>query len=272
MVDQATQQMVVGASPARTWDVLTDFARYPVWAHDLKSAEVLEQDAEGRGLLVAYRVGAMGRSKGSSGLLIKGCADGRHEGHRVDRRRGRVITEVHLVMDVWSAGVAATAGDADDIAGVDLLSFVDVRLDELMAVPGDDPAGVVDVDVPAAACGEVGVAVAVAAPVAAGTNVDGVAPHPADGAGGGGVDRGAFGYDQVDSVVGGPIRRAEPGADLAVHRLGPALGADRHGAGGQAGADPGERACRFRVIMSTAEHGAVPVMGGSSTDKRRAVY
>jgi ribosome-associated toxin RatA of RatAB toxin-antitoxin module len=62
VVDQATQQMVVGASPARTWDVLTDFAQYPVWAHDLKSATVVEHDSEGRGLLVAYRVGAMGRS------------------------------------------------------------------------------------------------------------------------------------------------------------------------------------------------------------------
>lgn len=62
MVDQATQQMVVGASPSRTWDVLTNFSEYPVWAHDLKSATVEETDGEGRAVLVAYRVGAMGRS------------------------------------------------------------------------------------------------------------------------------------------------------------------------------------------------------------------
>jgi hypothetical protein len=62
VVDQATQQMVVGASPARTWDVLTNFADYPIWAHDLKAATVVERDEQGRGLLVAYRVGAMGRS------------------------------------------------------------------------------------------------------------------------------------------------------------------------------------------------------------------
>lgn len=62
MVDQATQQMVVGASPARTWDVLTNFPDYPVWAHDLKSVTVLEEDDEGRGVLVAYRAAAMGRS------------------------------------------------------------------------------------------------------------------------------------------------------------------------------------------------------------------
>jgi hypothetical protein len=62
MVDQATQQMVVGASPARTWEVLTNFPDYPVWAHDLKEATVLEHDEEGRGRLVAFRAAAMGRS------------------------------------------------------------------------------------------------------------------------------------------------------------------------------------------------------------------
>jgi hypothetical protein len=62
MVDQATQQMVVGASPARTWDVLTNFSDYPVWAHDLKAVSVLERDDDGRGVLVAFRAAAMGRS------------------------------------------------------------------------------------------------------------------------------------------------------------------------------------------------------------------
>jgi hypothetical protein len=62
MVDQATQQMVVGASPARTWEVLTNFPDYPLWAHDLKSVTVLEHDDEGRGVLVAFRAAAMGRS------------------------------------------------------------------------------------------------------------------------------------------------------------------------------------------------------------------
>jgi uncharacterized membrane protein len=62
MVDQATQQMVVGASPARTWEVLTNFPDYPLWAHDLKSVTVLEHDEEGRGVLVAFRAAAMGRS------------------------------------------------------------------------------------------------------------------------------------------------------------------------------------------------------------------
>lgn len=62
MADQATQHMVVGASPERTWQVLTDFENYPRWAHDLKAAEVVARDDEGRPLEVAFRAAAMGRS------------------------------------------------------------------------------------------------------------------------------------------------------------------------------------------------------------------
>jgi hypothetical protein len=62
MADQTTQHMVVGASPERTWDVLTDFEDYPTWAHDLKSAEIVDRDEEGRPRDVAFRAAAMGRS------------------------------------------------------------------------------------------------------------------------------------------------------------------------------------------------------------------
>jgi ribosome-associated toxin RatA of RatAB toxin-antitoxin module len=62
MADQATQHMVIGASPQRIWDVLTDFDSYPTWARDLKSATVVARDDEGRPLDVAFRAAAMGRS------------------------------------------------------------------------------------------------------------------------------------------------------------------------------------------------------------------
>jgi hypothetical protein len=62
MADEATQQMVVGASPERTWQVLTSFDEYPTWATDLKAAEVVAHDDEGRPLEVAFRAAAMGRS------------------------------------------------------------------------------------------------------------------------------------------------------------------------------------------------------------------
>jgi ribosome-associated toxin RatA of RatAB toxin-antitoxin module len=62
MADEATQQMVVGASPQRTWEVLTDFDEYPIWATDLKSAYIVARDEQGRALDVAFRAAAMGRS------------------------------------------------------------------------------------------------------------------------------------------------------------------------------------------------------------------
>ena len=62
MADEATQEMVVGASPQRTWEVLTAFDEYPTWATDLKSAEVVARDDQGRALEVAFRAAAMGRS------------------------------------------------------------------------------------------------------------------------------------------------------------------------------------------------------------------
>ncbi|HEX5366068.1 MAG TPA: SRPBCC family protein [Acidimicrobiales bacterium] len=62
MVDEATQQVVVGASPRRTWQVLTDFDAYPTWATDLKAAHVVARDAEGRPVEVDFRAAAMGRS------------------------------------------------------------------------------------------------------------------------------------------------------------------------------------------------------------------
>jgi ribosome-associated toxin RatA of RatAB toxin-antitoxin module len=62
MADEATQQMVVGASPERTWQVLTSFEEYPTWAADLKAADVVARDDEDRALEVAFRAAAMGRS------------------------------------------------------------------------------------------------------------------------------------------------------------------------------------------------------------------
>jgi uncharacterized protein YndB with AHSA1/START domain len=62
MADQATQRTVIDASPARVWEVLTDFDAYPTWAHDLKSATVVAHDDEGRPQDVAFRAAAMGRS------------------------------------------------------------------------------------------------------------------------------------------------------------------------------------------------------------------
>ena len=118
----------------------------------------------------------------------QGCADGGHERYRVDGRGWGVVAQVHLEVQVRAGGVAAAAGDADDLSDGDVLPFGDIGVDELVAVAGDDVARVFDVDVPAAAGGQVRVAVAVAAPVVAGAGVDGVAAHGGDDTVVGGVD------------------------------------------------------------------------------------
>ena len=50
------------AAPARIYDVVTDFERYPEWAADIKAVEIVERDPEGRAAEVAYRAAAFGRS------------------------------------------------------------------------------------------------------------------------------------------------------------------------------------------------------------------
>ena len=62
MADQATQRMVIGASPQRCFDTVVDFERYTAWARDLKEATVIERDDQGRATEVAFRAAAMGRS------------------------------------------------------------------------------------------------------------------------------------------------------------------------------------------------------------------
>jgi uncharacterized membrane protein len=62
MMDVARQEATIAAAPEELWAVLVDFERYPSWARDLKQVEVLERDAEGRGVEVLFRAAAMGRS------------------------------------------------------------------------------------------------------------------------------------------------------------------------------------------------------------------
>ncbi len=62
MVDQASERTIIAAPPKACYAVAVDFARYPEWASDIKSARVLSRDDEGRAVDVEYRAAAMGRS------------------------------------------------------------------------------------------------------------------------------------------------------------------------------------------------------------------
>jgi hypothetical protein len=50
------------AAPSAVYSVVVDFDNYCDWVADLKSIEVLERDADGRALEVAFRAAAFGRS------------------------------------------------------------------------------------------------------------------------------------------------------------------------------------------------------------------
>jgi uncharacterized membrane protein len=62
MADVARQEAIIAAPLEQVWSALVDFERYPSWARDLKQVEVLDRDAEGRGVDVLYRAAGFGRS------------------------------------------------------------------------------------------------------------------------------------------------------------------------------------------------------------------
>ena len=117
MADEATQQMLIDASPQRIWEVLTDFDDYPSWAHDLKSVTVVERDDEDRPRDVAFRAAAMGRSTSYTlrydydqapevlaWRLVKGDItrklDGSYELRPLDDTPGRTEVTYHLEVDL----------------------------------------------------------------------------------------------------------------------------------------------------------------------------
>ena len=62
MPDKARETTVINASVQQCFDALVDFEHYPEWAGDLKQAEVVERDSDGRAAVVEFRAAAMGRS------------------------------------------------------------------------------------------------------------------------------------------------------------------------------------------------------------------
>jgi ribosome-associated toxin RatA of RatAB toxin-antitoxin module len=62
MAEQASERLIMRATPAQCFDAVTDFERYPDWAADIKAVTVETRDEQGRPLEVAFRAGAFGRS------------------------------------------------------------------------------------------------------------------------------------------------------------------------------------------------------------------
>ena len=62
MTETANERIRVEAPAARCWDVAVDFESYPEWVRDVKQAQIVERDAEGRGKRVEFRAAALGKS------------------------------------------------------------------------------------------------------------------------------------------------------------------------------------------------------------------
>jgi len=62
VAEQATERMVVSASPARCFEVSSDIGAYPQWAADIKEVTIDERDEQGRPKVVTFRAAAFGRS------------------------------------------------------------------------------------------------------------------------------------------------------------------------------------------------------------------
>jgi carbon monoxide dehydrogenase subunit G len=58
MADRASSSITVAAPPADVMAVIADFEAYPEWTSQVKTVEVLERDAEGRGAAVRFVVDA----------------------------------------------------------------------------------------------------------------------------------------------------------------------------------------------------------------------
>ena len=62
MAEQATEHMIVSASPARCFSVSSDIEAYPEWAAPIKQVTVEQRDEEGRPKVVTFRTASFGRS------------------------------------------------------------------------------------------------------------------------------------------------------------------------------------------------------------------
>lgn len=62
MAEQATERMVVGATPQQCFAIVSDVESYPMWAADIKEVEISRRNDAGEALEVTFRAAAFGRS------------------------------------------------------------------------------------------------------------------------------------------------------------------------------------------------------------------
>ena len=126
MADQAMERTTIEAPLERCVVVAEDVERYPEWARDVKSVDVLERDEEGRAARVAFRAAAMGHS--ARYVLRYSYAGGTSE--PADPVRISWVLEQGDIMRRLDGEYVFEPGDGDDEA-----TTVTYRLAVELAVP-----------------------------------------------------------------------------------------------------------------------------------------
>ena len=62
MAERTQGEITIAADPRAIMDVISDFEAYPEWASGVKSSEIKERDADGRGQKVRFEVSMLGLS------------------------------------------------------------------------------------------------------------------------------------------------------------------------------------------------------------------
>lgn len=126
MADTASLTISVAAPLERCWQLATEFERYPEWATDVKSAVVLQRDAQGRATEVEFRTSALGRSTHYVLAYDYDAAPHRLAWHMVKGDIMRAVDGAYMFAPDASGGVVVTYNLSIDLI-VPLPGFVKRR-------------------------------------------------------------------------------------------------------------------------------------------------
>jgi ribosome-associated toxin RatA of RatAB toxin-antitoxin module len=123
MPEQARETISIAAPPQQVFDTLVDFESYPEWAADLKQAEVVERDEQGRPTIVEFRAAAMGRS---TTYRLRYDYDG------APGRLGWALVEGDLQRELDGAYHLTASAESADITEV----VYELSIDLIVPIPG----------------------------------------------------------------------------------------------------------------------------------------
>ena len=120
MVDSGSDSILVNAPADRCFAVASDFEHYPSWAKDVKQADVMDRDAQGRALIVDYRASALGRS---THFTLK------YDYSHAPRRLSWTMVDGDIMREIHGAYTFEAVGDQTRIA-------YDLSIELVIPLPG----------------------------------------------------------------------------------------------------------------------------------------